>query len=110
MIDITPIINSLILVLAAVITVILIPYIKSKTTETQQMIIAAVVQTAVFGFEQIVVGEGRGEEKFRLAILKIQADLAKYKIAFNSEEIRLLIEAAVKQLNIEQSVMSPLKE
>ena len=100
--DITPIINAVIALLGIIITVILIPYIKSKTTAAQQAIIAATVQTAVYGFEQIVTGTGMGAEKFDMAMTEIKRKLADKNITFNVEDIRLQIEAAVKSLNIEQ--------
>ena len=100
MIDITPIVNAVIALIGIVITVILIPYIKSKTTEAQQAVIFAIVQTAVFGFEQIVQGEKQGEEKFQLAIENIQAALLKRNIKFDYEEIRLMIESVVGEMNL----------
>lgn len=102
MIDITPIIEALILLLATVITVILIPYIKSKTTAAQQELINSIVKTAVFGFEQIIIGQGLGAEKFDKAMDNIRAELLKRNITFTYDDIKLRIESMVKLLNIEQ--------
>jgi len=102
MIDITPIVNAVIALAAVIVTVILIPYIRSRTTASQQAIIAAVVQTAVYGFEQIVTGSGMGEEKFEKAMEYIESELAKRKISIDYEEIKMKLEETVKQLKIEQ--------
>ena len=63
MFDITVIIEAVFALLAAIITAIVIPYIKSKTTASQQAEINAWVKIAVTAAEQIYTGSGRGEEK-----------------------------------------------
>lgn len=63
MYDITPIIEAAGLLFATVITCVLVPYIKSKTTSEQQKEINAWVKIAVSAAEQIFNGSGRGEEK-----------------------------------------------
>ena len=51
------------LLLAAIFTTVVIPYIKSKTTAQQQAEINAWVKIAVSAAEQIYNGSGRGPEK-----------------------------------------------
>ena len=63
MYDITPIIESVAALIAALITAFVIPYIRSKTTAQQQAEINAWVKIAVSAAEQIYKGSGRGEEK-----------------------------------------------
>mgnify|MGYP000875397731 CR=1 FL=1 len=63
MFDITTIIESVFMLLAAIITAIVIPYIKSKTTASQQAEINAWVKIAVTAAEQIYTGSGKGEAK-----------------------------------------------
>ena len=63
MYDITPIIEAVAALIAALITALLVPYIKSKTTAEQQKEINAWVKIAVSAAEQIYTGSGRGEEK-----------------------------------------------
>ena len=63
MYDITPIIEAVAALIAALITAFLVPYIKSKTTAEQQKEINAWVKIAVSAAEQIYTGSGRGEEK-----------------------------------------------
>lgn len=67
MIDITPIIEAIIALMAAIITAKVIPWIKAKTTNEQQIKIDAAVRTAVFAAEQIY-GAGKGREKLDYAV------------------------------------------
>ena len=61
--NITTIIQAVFALIAAVITVIVIPYIKSKTTAQQQTDIEGWVRVAVSAAEQLYKGSGRGDEK-----------------------------------------------
>ena len=67
MYDITPIIESVAALIAALITAFVIPYIRSKTTAQQQAEINAWVKIAVSAAEQIYKGSGRGEERRRMS-------------------------------------------
>lgn len=67
MINLTPIIQAIIGVLAALITYRLIPWIKANTTEKQRALLEAAIQTAVFAAEQIY-GAGKGAEKLDYAV------------------------------------------
>ena len=58
--DITTIIEAAAALVAAVITAVVIPYIKSRTTAQQQAEINAWVKIAVTAAEQIYRGSGRG--------------------------------------------------
>lgn len=62
MIDLTPIINAIIALLASIITIKVIPWIKAKTTNEQQAMLRATVKTLVFAAEQIY-GASNGENK-----------------------------------------------
>lgn len=66
MIDLTPIINAIIALLASIITIKVIPWIKAKTTNEQQAMLRAAVKTAVFAAEQIY-GAGNGGDKLEYA-------------------------------------------
>ena len=61
-IDLTPILQAVIALLAAIITAKLIPWIKSKTTAQQQSALMTTVHILVYAAEQIY-GAGKGEEK-----------------------------------------------
>lgn len=66
-INLTPILQAVIALLAALITYRLIPWIKSKTTTEQQVQLRAAVRVAVFAAEQIY-GAGNGAEKMDYAL------------------------------------------
>ncbi len=91
MFDITTIIEAVFALLAAVITAIVIPYIKSRTTAQEQQEINAWVRIAVTAAEQIYTGSGRGAEKKSYVLDWLQAH------GFDVDESRLdaMIESAV---------------
>lgn len=91
MYNITPILEVLLLLATTIITYVLIPYIKSKTTEKQQEDIKEWVRIAVTAAEQIYNGTGRGTEKKQYVI----DWLSKNNIKVDSEKLDALIEAAV---------------
>lgn len=94
-INITPIVEAVAALIAAVITAFVVPYIKSRTTTNQQQQINAWVRVAVAAAEQIYVGSGRGEEK-KAYVLNW---LAERGITLDTSRIDALIEAAVYELN-----------
>lgn len=93
--DITTIIEAAAALVAAVITAVVIPYIKSRTTAQQQAEINAWVKIAVTAAEQIYRGSGRGEEK-KAYVLNW---LAEHGITLDEDRIDALIEAAVYELD-----------
>lgn len=56
MIDITPIINAAIMLIAAAVSVFLIPWIKSKTTDAQRKELVEWVKIGVAAAEQLYKG------------------------------------------------------
>ena len=95
MVDITPIINAVIALIAAIISVFLIPWIKANTTEQQRKTMLELIKIAVAAAEQIYEGEGRGEEKKQYVL----DFLASKGIAVNDEAVNAAIESYVQQLN-----------
>lgn len=71
-INLTPIFEAVLALLAALITYKLIPWIRSKTTESQQKTLRAIYEGAVMVAEQLY-GAGKGDEKFRYATQKLAA-------------------------------------
>ena len=97
MIDITPIVNAVIALLAAGVSVFLIPWIKSKTTDAQRKELLEWVKIGVAAAEQLYAGQGRGEEKKQYVL-----DFLKQKgFKVDEESVVNAIEAIVKQLNTE---------
>lgn len=70
-INLTPIIQAIIALLAALITYKLIPWIKARTTAEQQSVMHAVVKTLVFAAEQLY-GAKSGSEKLDWVIAQLQ--------------------------------------
>lgn len=95
MIDITPIVNAVIALLAAGVSVFLIPWIKSKTTDAQRKELLEWVKIAVAAAEQLYNGQGRGEEKKQYVL----DFLVSMGFTVDEEAINAAIEAAVNQLN-----------
>ena len=92
--DITAIIEAILALAGAVITCVLIPYIKSKTTAEQQKEINAWVKIAVTAAEQIYAGQGRGEEKKEYVL----AWLREHGVTVDDKKLDAMIEAAVYEL------------
>ena len=95
MFDITPIVEAILALVAVVISSIIIPYIKKKTSVEQQKEIAGWVKIAVMAAEQIYVGFGRGAEKKQYVL----DWLAERNISVDGNEIDALIESVVYELN-----------
>lgn len=92
--DITPVLKAVLGLISICITTFLIPYIKSKTTNAQQEEIQNWVKLAVMAAEQLYQGQGRGEEKKEYVI----EWLKNHNIKLDSEQLDLMIEAAVYEL------------
>lgn len=92
--DITPIMEAVVALLAAVITAVVVPYIKSKTTTDQQRQINTWVQIAVSAAEQIYAGSGLGEEKKTYVI----EWLRQHGVTVDADKLDAMIEAAVYDL------------
>lgn len=105
MFDITPIVEAILALVAVVITGIVIPYIKKRTTTEQQKEIIAWVKIAVAAAEQIYVGSGRGPEK-KLYVVKWLVDR---NITVDTNKIDALIEAAVYELNSGTATVEPME-
>lgn len=70
-INLTPILQALIGLLAALITYKLIPWIKSKTTAQQRENLFALIRVLVFAAEQLY-GSGHGEEKLEYVCAQLR--------------------------------------
>lgn len=101
MIDITGILQAIIALISVVITAILIPYIRSRTTEIQQAKFQVWVNIAVRAAEQIYSATCMGDLKKRFAL----NFLDERGITYNSAVVNAAIEAAVKELDIQQGAV-----
>ena len=72
-IDLTPIFQAVIALLAALVTYKLIPWIRSKTTEQQRANLEAAAKVAVYAAQQIYgVGEAANSEKLNYALNRLK--------------------------------------
>ena len=95
MIDITPIINAVISLVAALVMVCFIPWLRANTTEEQRKDLLAWVKIAVAAAEQIYEGPGRGAEKKQYVL----DFLAEQGFTVDDSAVDAAIEAAVGYLN-----------
>ena len=94
MIDLTPILEALISLLAVLVTSKLIPWIKSKTDVNQQIALSTAAKIAVYAAEQIY-GAGKGEEKLDYVISRLEEK--GYTVDMDA------IEAAVREMNMSKN-------
>lgn len=99
MTDLTPIVNAVIALIAAIITTFLIPWIKGKIDAAKLAQIVEWVGIAVRAAEQIYNESGMGEKK-KQYVLDFLADKG---FTLDPNSINAMIEAAVKDLNIKQN-------
>ena len=92
------IILAIIALLSTIITYVLVPYLRSKTTEKQRSNIYTLVMLAVQAAEQIYIKQGEGQKKKEYVI----GYLSSKGIKLTIEDLDMMIEAAVKELNIWQ--------
>lgn len=90
------IVLTLITIMGAILTSLIIPYIKTKTTVAQRDNATFWVDMAMKAAEQIFDIPKSGAEKKAFVIEFLQAK----GIALTDEELDVLIESAIKELNI----------
>ena len=93
--NITPVVNAVIALAAAVVAAFVVPWIKSKNTAAQREEIDAWVRIAVTAAEQIYKETGKGKEK-KAYVLKF---LEEKNLKIDEESVDLMIESAVKNMN-----------
>ena len=98
MMNIEIIIKVIIPILGAIITYLIVPFIKQKTTKEQRENIYFWVKVAVQAAEQIYKEKGQGKLKKEYVV----DFLVSKGINITIQELDVLIEAAVKELNIIQ--------
>ena len=98
--DITPIVEAVIALVSAVITVFLIPYLKTKLTEAKRKRIKEYIDTAVMAAEKLfpsVDGEKLGEEKLQYVAEYLKSKGIEFDVEDVYDDIRIMIESAVKE-------------
>lgn len=90
------IVKVIIPILGAILTYLIVPFIKSKTTKEQRENAYFWVKIAVNAAEQVYKEKGQGKLKKEYVV----AFLTSKGIDITMEELDILIEAAVKELNM----------
>ena len=98
----TNIILALIGLLGTIITYVAVPYFKAKTTKEQRDGMYFWVKTAVAAAEMIYNEKGKGLLKKEYVV----AFLVERGINININELEVLIEAAVKELNLTKETLN----
>lgn len=99
------IILAVIGLLGTIITVVVVPYLRSRTTEIQRDNIYNIVMLAVQAAEQIYFKPGEGEMKKKYVINYLGSKGIKLTI----EDLNIFIEAAVNEMNtIKENLLPPL--
>ena len=101
-INLTPIIQVLIALLAAIITYRVIPWIQANTTIKQQALIRATVQTLVFAAEQLY-GAGNGSKKLEY----VKEQLAAKGFDIDRAEIEAAVYEAFNSIMMMSAPSSP---
>ena len=98
--NITPIIEAAFTLIAAIITAVVVPYIRSKTTDTQRAGLMALVRIAVTAAEQLYTETGKGKEKKAYVL----AWLTERGIKVDGDKLDAMIESAVYGMKSSDSV------
>lgn len=93
-IDLTPVLQVVVSLGATIITVMVIPYIKSKTTTERQAQLKSWARVGVAAAEQMFSGSGRGSEKRKYVVNFLNSK----GFDVDLETVNALIESEVNQL------------
>lgn len=96
MFDITSIVKLLFGILSLIFTVVLVPYIKSKTTTEQRADLLALVKIAVAAAQQLYKGHGQGD----LRKVYVVTWLNDRGVTVDMDELDTMIESAVYELHM----------
>ena len=98
--DITKIVCYAVALIVSIAAILIVPYIRSKTTSEQFAIIQMWVGVAVKAAEQLFVGSGRGEEKKAYVLEFLEGK----GFTIDLDSVDAMIEAAVLDLKKALSV------
>ncbi len=100
--DITPIVTAFIGLLMAILTSFIIPWLKSKINSQQFGLLSTYAYAAVQAAEVLIKGSGQGSKKLQYATEQIQEFCNKNGIKIDSNTVRIVIENAWKELNLDK--------
>ena len=103
--DITQILLGIIILLGGLISVFVIPYIKTHVSVEQLTLLSGIAQTVVYAAEKIF-GAKMGKDKLAYALDLAKKLLASKKLSFDEDVIRAAIESQVQQLTIDTAAVA----
>ena len=103
--DFVTVFTGVLMVFSAVVLYFIIPYINSKVAAEDMAFILKIIDIAVRAAEQMYQATGVGEFKKEKVIEFIRDN---YDINITDEELSILIESAVKELNLWQAELNKL--
>ena len=103
--DITQILLGIIILLGGLISVFVIPYIKTHVSVEQLTLLSGIAQTVVYAAEKIF-GAKMGKDKLAYALDLAKKLLASKKLSFDEDVIRAAIESQVQQLTIDTAAVT----
>ena len=101
MIDITTVIETIIILICSIITAFVIPYIKKKITNEQFDFLNKIIKTAVYAAEVMIKGEGKGDEKRNYVINYVKSVCEEHGITYDANQVRQIIEKSWIELSQE---------
>ena len=87
--------NIILSLTSIILTSVIIPYIREKTTAEQKKRIKSLVQIAVTAAEQIIQGKDKGNERFRYVMNCLKSEKEKCRIKLDDTELKSMIESEV---------------
>lgn len=99
LVDITPIIEIVITLLGTIITLIVVPWLKSKLDSNQWKNLNEYASVFVKCAEMIFKGTNLGKDKKKWVIEKLTAIAEEHHLKFSPDAIESAIENAVKNMN-----------
>lgn len=103
--DITQILLGIIILLGGLISVFVIPYVKTHVSVEQLTLLSGIAQTVVYAAEKIF-GAKMGKDKLAYALDLAKKLLASKKLSFDEDVIRAAIESQVQQLTIDTAAVT----
>ena len=101
MIDITTVIEAIIILICSIITAFVIPYIKKKITNEQFDFLNKIIKTAVYAAEVMIKGEGKGDEKRNYVINYVKSVCEEHGITYDPNQVRQILEMSWLELSQE---------
>lgn len=95
MIDFTPLLEALVVLLASVVTMVIVPALRERYSNEQLEKARSWVQIGVYAMEK-VYGAGNGAQK----LAGVEALLAEHKIKLDTSALKAMIDAEIEKMEL----------